>query len=310
MPKLTVIICSHNPREDYLRRTLGSLRSQTLPKNEWELLLIDNASLSPLAKTWDLSWQANGRHVVESQLGLAAARVRGIKESGSDLLVFVDDDNILNESYLARALEIKVRWPILGAWGSGAISPEFELEPATDLKDLVRFLAIRETDKPCWSNVYPCRGAIPWGAGLCVRKTVADAYSRANSEGAILITGRQGVSLSAGDDNEIAYLACRLGLGMGVFPKLKLTHLIPKKRVSRNHLLKLVEGAEASDVLLEYKWEGYLPPSPFRPRGILSILKNSICRTGLDRRMYFAHLRGVISARRIISAVHAKRDQQ
>src|SRR5580692_4952991 len=138
--KLTVVICAHNPRKDYFRRTLDSLRVQTLSKHEWELLLIDNASNSSLAEAWELSWHPNGRHIKEQNLGLAAARIRGIKESGSDLLVFVDDDNVLDNSYLVQALEIKDKWPTLGAWGSGVISPEYELQPAGDLKDLVHML--------------------------------------------------------------------------------------------------------------------------------------------------------------------------
>lgn len=47
-PDISVVICTHNPREDYLRRTLEALRIQTLAKERWELLLIDNASKQPL----------------------------------------------------------------------------------------------------------------------------------------------------------------------------------------------------------------------------------------------------------------------
>jgi glycosyltransferase involved in cell wall biosynthesis len=302
MIKLTVVVCSHNPRADHLARTLESLRSQTLPKNEWELLLIDNASHSPLAGTWELSWHPNGRHILEPELGLAAARVRGMKESVADLLVFADDDNVLDPSYLVRALEICNKWPILGAWGSGAIIPEFELEPADDLKSLMPYLALRKTAKACWSNVYLCPEATPRGAGLCVSAAVAKAYCRMNDKSAISISGRRGSSLFGGEDNEIAYLACDLGFGMGVFPELRLTHLIPKERVSRKYLLKLVEATEASAVLLGYKWKGILPRSPLHPIGILSIIKNSIMLQGVDRQAYFAYVRGSISARRIINA--------
>jgi GT2 family glycosyltransferase len=305
--KLTVVICSHNPRSDHLRRTLESLRAQTLAKEEWELLLVDNASNSPLAEAWDLSWHPNGRHIVEPELGLSAARVRGMKESISDLLVFVDDDNVLDKFYLVQALEIKHKWPILGAWGSGVIIPDYELEPAGDLKSLMSFLAIRETAKPCWSNVYSCREAMPWGAGLCVRATVADAYCRMNSESAILISGRRGRSLLAGEDDEIAYVACELGLGIGVFPELRLTHLIPKERVSRKYLLKLVEGTEVSHVLLGYKWTGNLPSSPLGPLGLLSVLMRLIIWRGLDRQTYLARVRGLILARKIIADAQAKR---
>ena len=44
MATLSVIICTHNPRLDYLRRTFDALKLQTLDRDQWELLLIDNAS--------------------------------------------------------------------------------------------------------------------------------------------------------------------------------------------------------------------------------------------------------------------------
>lgn len=62
---LSVIICSHNPRTNLLRRTLDSLQTQKLELEKWELLLIDNASTAPLDQVWDLSWHPHGRHVRE-----------------------------------------------------------------------------------------------------------------------------------------------------------------------------------------------------------------------------------------------------
>ena len=50
MISISAIICTHNPRPDYLRRVLDALKAQTLPKEQWELLLIDNASKVAIGK--------------------------------------------------------------------------------------------------------------------------------------------------------------------------------------------------------------------------------------------------------------------
>jgi hypothetical protein len=297
---LSVLICSHNPRADFLRRTLDALKEQTLPLQDWELILVDNASANPLAGSWDLSWHPNAKHVSEDELGLSMARQRGIREASSDLLVFIDDDNVLDKTYLTRAVGIKKEWPSLGAWGSGSIIPEYELRPEAYVEELLPCLALRETARACWSNVYPCLEATPWGAGMCVRAKVADAYCRVYKASKILITDRRGNTLSSSGDAEMAYVACDLGFGMGNFPDLKLTHLIPRERVSAEYLLKLYEGTGTSDALLLYKWNGVTPKSPFSPRGLLAILKNMVVRRGLDRRMYFARNRALSVARRII----------
>ena len=94
----SVIICTHNPRSDYFARVLDGLRNQTLPLDKWELLIVDNASRVPLASNWDISWHPATRHILESRLGLAPARRRGIQEASADLIIFVDDDNVLDET--------------------------------------------------------------------------------------------------------------------------------------------------------------------------------------------------------------------
>jgi hypothetical protein len=84
--KLSVILCTHNPRLEYLSRTLEALRSQTVPRADWELGLIDNPSAEPLASRIDLSWHPEGRHIRPEDLGLAPARLSGIAETKGDLL--------------------------------------------------------------------------------------------------------------------------------------------------------------------------------------------------------------------------------
>src|ERR1700722_5095090 len=150
--KITVIVCTHNPRADYFRRTIDSLSAQTFPKEEWELLIVDNGSERPVAETWNIAWHPNGKHIKEPELGLAVARIRGMKEAAADLLVFVNDDNVMDGSYLIRTLEIEQKWPILGVGGSANIVPEYEVEPSDELKEFVSYLALREYDKACWSN--------------------------------------------------------------------------------------------------------------------------------------------------------------
>src|SRR5271165_1259602 len=87
-PDISVVLCTHNPRDDYLDRVLIGLRSQTLSFQRWELLLIDNASNEPLADRFDIGWHPNGRHVREDELGVIVARLRGIAEAAAELLLY------------------------------------------------------------------------------------------------------------------------------------------------------------------------------------------------------------------------------
>src|SRR5258708_39359270 len=128
MSKLSVVICTHNPRKDYLLRTLASLRAQTISLRSWELLLVDNASEERLGDVWDISWHPRARHVREDELGLTPARLRGIRESSGELLLFADDDNVLAPDYLDRAVAIAKRYTYLGVFGAGILEAGVDRE--------------------------------------------------------------------------------------------------------------------------------------------------------------------------------------
>jgi glycosyltransferase involved in cell wall biosynthesis len=300
----SVIICTHNPRSDYFTRVLDGLRNQTLPLHRWELLIVDNASRLPLASSWDISWHPTARHILESALGLSCARHRGIHEASADLIIFVDDDNVLDEKYLAEAIKIKQEWPSLGVWGSGFIQGDFEVEPPEDFRS---WLPVRELTAPRWSNLAASRlfgdspeDAIPWGAGLCVRKEVAIAYRQFCDQSSIQITGRQGTSLVGGEDKEISFVCCRHGLGIGIFPELKLTHLIPQHRVSEDYIVRFAQGTCLSNFLLHYKWQHIIPQSPWSIKTLLTVLKTILLYRGVHRDIRFAWVRALVKANRII----------
>jgi glycosyltransferase involved in cell wall biosynthesis len=296
MVRTSVIVCAHNPRPDHLARTFAALRNQALPYDQWELLLVDNASEPALAPTYNISWHPNARHIREAELGIAAARRCGIAAAAADLITFVDSDNVLAEDYLSRALKISEEWPTLGSWGSGTIIPEYERRPPDHLSPYMSRLALRDNKKAYWSNVLSCIEAIPAGAGMCVRAKVAREYARLSVLGPIQLGGRKGGMLLGHEDYEISFVACNLGYGMGVFPELKMTHLIPKERVSDGYFIRLAEANEISEALLLYKWEGTSPPNPFSIKAILSIAKNVVLSGGFHRKFHLAIIRGKFAA--------------
>jgi len=251
MSALSVIVCTHNPRPDYFRRCLSALEAQTFQRDEWELILIDNASAPDKAPHPDLSWHAQARLVREEQLGLTPARLRGIREATGNLLVFVDDDNVLDVDFLETALRVADEKPFLGSW-SGQCRPEFEEPPPEWTRRYWGNLVIREFDTDVWSNLPRLPQSMPCGAGLCVRREVAARYLFLHEAGKrSLQLDRTGESLISGGDNDLAGCACDLGLGIGLISSLKLTHVIPPERLTVEYLARLTEGIYFSSVFLD-----------------------------------------------------------
>lgn len=248
--EVTVIICAHNPRPEYLAQVLSALKAQTLPDDRWELLLIDNGSDQYLSERFDLRWHPLARHIREERLGLTRARIAGIRAACCELLVFVDDDNVLEPDYLEAALDVSNKWSILGAWG-GQIHPQFEYPPPDWTKRFWPLLAIRELDDDRWSNLKDQTDTTPSGAGMCVRKRVADRYvSLVGTDKKRMDLDRKGASLTSCGDTDLAYVAYDIGLGTGLFKSLRLNHIIPAGRLDEQYLLRLVRGIAYSGSLL------------------------------------------------------------
>lgn len=289
----TVLICTHNPRLPILARVLNALKAQTEPARNWELLIVDNCSPTPVASIVDVSWQPHSRLLSESRLGKTHATLLGFREARSPLIVIVDDDNILCPTYIADAIRIAGDFPFLGAWG-GLAKGEFETPPPEWALSRLDFIAIRENDceRPVWTNEYFRPQATPIGAGMCLRKAVADAYVDAIAHDSMRQSlGPTGVALSRCEDIDLAYTAIDLGMGVGRFPNLVLTHVIPKERLTEKYFLRLVESATASNLVM-HSLRGSPTPKQSWLRRIWASLR-LLSQPAIERRFWDARNRGL-----------------
>lgn len=291
----SVIICTNNPSYDYLNRVIDALRKQTLQIENWEFIVVDNASNNDVISNFNFKWHPNYRYIFEEQLGLTLARLRGIKESKSNLLVFVDDDNVLDPDYLDNAFNISLEYPFLGAWGGQTI-PEFEETPPEWTKPYWIALAIKEFDEDKWSNLVNQYETTPCGAGMCIRKEVAEKYVKLVLNDPIRIAmGRKGNNLTSYEDSDMAFTACDMGYGLGRFTSLKLKHLIPEERLDEDYLLKLLESSSYSGTIVE-SYRGEIPSLDKTWQRKLADLYRYCRMTTRERRFYNARYKGLKSA--------------
>lgn len=251
MHDLSVILCTHNPRKEALARTLASLAAQDLPVAQWELLVIDNASAEALEGRIDLSWHPRARILSEETLGLTAARLRGLREATAPILCLVDDDNVLDAHYLSAALEAAGLHPHIGCWGGGILG-EFETPPPAWAEPCLPMLAVRPLARDRWGNAYQFDDAMPCGAGMCVRRAVAQRYIQQCAASPLRqALDRRGGSLASNGDIDLAYTALDMGMGTARFKSMRLTHLIPAARLEPDYLVRLTEAMAESNIYLD-----------------------------------------------------------
>jgi glycosyltransferase involved in cell wall biosynthesis len=248
---LSVVVCTHNPLPHFLASVLKSLKKQTLPFSEWELLVIDNLSAPPLSERFDLSWHPNGRFIVEQKLGLTYARWAGFRESRGDPVIYVDDDNVLAPDYLEEVGRLAGQYPFLGAWG-GQILMEFEKPPTAEEQPYTSWQLHREFSAIKWMNCVYDFADVPSGAGLAVRRSVLETHMAKLSHDPLrLKLGRAGALGGCGEDTDIVLTGLEIGLGMGLFPSLVLRHLTPSSRLTLKYCLAQSYGLGYSTVILD-----------------------------------------------------------
>jgi glycosyltransferase involved in cell wall biosynthesis len=248
---VSVLTCSFNPRRHYLQRVVDSLSAQSIGADNFEYIFVDNSSTQ--FPEIDFSSLPNQKRIQEAKPGKINALLTGLHECAGKLIVIVDDDNVLASNYLEEAWRVYERMPFLGVWG-GQIFPEFEEAPAPELVPYIHLLTLHEFNKFEWTNRHT--GRCVAGAGMCLRPEVAERFQRNVQENSLIRSlGRTGVAIPGVDDWETAMTACDIGLGMGRIPELKLTHLIPRRRVQKEYLLTLQENAA-------YAYQRYVTSRP------------------------------------------------
>ncbi|MEJ7785320.1 MAG: glycosyltransferase [Solirubrobacteraceae bacterium] len=253
---ISAVICTKDPRPDHLNRAIESILSQDLAEDRWELLIVDNASSSPVADLAAVRTAGDrARVVVEPRPGLTAAKECASRELASDVIVFVDDDNVLSPDYLG-VVERIFGHEALGVVGPD-VRPEYEEPPPSWFRhpQLEASLVIRQlpNERLYVSTIPKTDSYFPSGAGSCVRGSVLRSYFEELTE-ETRIEGRVGDRLSGGEDWDIALYAISAGYLVGVSGELRLTHLIPPGRVNERYLTRLAISSLDSGKKLNDKW--------------------------------------------------------
>ncbi|WP_162272055.1 glycosyltransferase [Alistipes provencensis] len=107
--KVSVIIPSYKP-QDYLWECLKSIQIQTMPQEEFEVILILNGCREPYSKKIELFISkhsiGNLTMLQTDTPGVSNARNIGIDNARGEFLTFIDDDDYISPTYLQELYNI------------------------------------------------------------------------------------------------------------------------------------------------------------------------------------------------------------
>lgn len=153
---LTLIICTKD-REAVLRQTLATVFQQsTLPA---EILIVDDGALDRDAIVKVVEQQGIPCHYLRKATpGLAASRNLGVQHAKGDIILFLDDDVLLDPGYIAAVMAL---FAADTACRLGGVTGTLQIDYAAGVRPFLRFFGLDGTTPG---------QILPSGSGILVRQ--------------------------------------------------------------------------------------------------------------------------------------------
>lgn len=116
MPKVSIVIPLYN-KGPYIHRALTSILNQTI-KN-FEVIVVDDGSTDNSAETVRKMNDPRIRLIRQRNQGVSAARNRGVSESTTDFIAFLDADDEWMPSHLETMMRLREKYPEAGMYATG-----------------------------------------------------------------------------------------------------------------------------------------------------------------------------------------------
>lgn len=164
LPSVSVVICTRHRPED-LRNCLQAI-SRLDPAPD-EILVIDNSGGDP--DTEGIACAYGTRYITEPISGLSRARNRGLVESCSEIVAYIDDDAVPCEDWLEQILA-PFADPQVASVSGDVVASGNPRDPAP---------APARTASNCDAQWFEMAtfGGMGWGANMAVRKSACSVWS-------------------------------------------------------------------------------------------------------------------------------------
>lgn len=223
----SVVVCTHNRAAD-LRETLSRLALLDYPADQFEIIVVDNASSDNTSDVIRSAEKAiaNLHYEREERLGLSYARNKGIAGAEGKFIAFIDDDAWPEKNWL-RELEkvfedpraacaggmVKPSWRNLNGW------PEWLHERLIGFFTVIEYPDHRDLHYPNY----------PAGTNIAFRKGIF-----AEIGGFSPALGRNGDSLLSGEESDFCLRLEEAGYRVLYTPAAVVHHEVHENRLTKD----------------------------------------------------------------------------
>ena len=262
-----MIICTYN-RASYLGGAIRSLMDQGYPKEDYEILVVDNYSTDSTREVV-LEMQKRSpvllKYLQEERQGLSHARNRGMHAAGNDVISYLDDDAVAVREWLTELSKVYEQCgaDVVG----GRVLLEYDrLRPRWLSGDLEGWLSGLDIGGQAREIHYP---EFLVGANITFR---ASWLRKVNGFDPAL--GLRGKLRASGEECELQWRMGRLGARVFYAPAACVTHRVTPERLTRNWFLRRWYHGGRAEVFLKVKFEGRIAAL----RNLRGMMKDFLCK--------------------------------
>lgn len=231
--KISIIIPTHN-RQDLLKSVIESI-IRIKDESDFEIIIVDNNSTDGtklIAETY--SQYAN--YVFEKRTSFTCARKTGGENAKGDILLYIDDDVIVNPGSLKNIEEIFQKHPDCGVI-AGKILPKFLEKPSTWVQECQKSFngwSLYNIDKSELNN--DDLKEVTWAAGpmMAIRKTAYDMVGGFPPDTIGVETNKGGKTFNklyiGPGDYGLCYKIIKAGFKVYYSNNVSVYHIIPPLR--------------------------------------------------------------------------------
>jgi glycosyltransferase involved in cell wall biosynthesis len=217
---LSAVICTHN-RAELLKKCIQSIENQMT--EGIEVIIVDNNSTDDTKNTvsYFQTTISSLLYVFERNTGLSHARNRGLAESTSDWVLFLDDDALCEENTLTVALELIRVQSDVGIIG-GVYKPYFDAPKpkwlpenfGSNIPAYKEFRLISDIDEQ-----------LPTGGIIMFKKAVFSTTGTFDPD-----FGMKGNKTGYGEETDLVIKAIENKIKVGISPDLRIRHLVAQNK--------------------------------------------------------------------------------
>jgi glycosyltransferase involved in cell wall biosynthesis len=236
--KISVVICSYN-REQYIIDAIHSLYNQTLSKDLYEVIVVDNNSIDNTKSLClhyiDSHPGYNIYYLEEKKQGASFARNTGAAFAKAPLLAFMDDDAVADEDFLERIVSFFQEHPDADGLGGRIIPKYIPLEPkwmshyVSSLVGNFHYSEQVEVFKP---------GKYPLESNMIVTKKDFDEVGGFNT----LLPGVVGTLRIGGEGKDFFMKLQALNKRIYYDPSVRVQHVVEVKKLTSEYMYRVASG--------------------------------------------------------------------